>query len=282
MAAGDGRGARRELPLRPRGRPAHAGRQAGVGCQRRVDHGPRRRVHYPNLAYHAAKGAIVNFTRGLACEWAPSSVRVNAVAPTWARTRLTEALLADEDMAQHLLDDTPLGRFVEPEEVAAGILFLAGDAASMITGHICRSTAGGSPGSVAGTPNPGSRVPRGRARIAPWASLLRPRTPDGGRERRAAPAAGRVAGCVSPRHGYRGLPVCGFASPTGPGGPRRELRTGGARPGPGAAGRRRPRLGLPTRAPRCPCWGQTPAPARWRPGRPAPSPAAGQRPARAS
>ena len=93
-------------------------------------------VHYPNLAYHAAKGAIVNFTRGLACEWAPSGVRVNAVAPTWARTRLTEALLADEDMAQRLLDDTPLGRFVEPEEVAAGILFLAGDAASMITGHI--------------------------------------------------------------------------------------------------------------------------------------------------
>ena len=91
--------------------------------------------HYPNIAYHTAKGAIVNFTRGLACEWAPSGVRVNAVAPTFARTKLTEALLADEDMARRLLDDTPLGRFVEPEEVAAGILFLAGDAASMITGH---------------------------------------------------------------------------------------------------------------------------------------------------
>ena len=91
--------------------------------------------HYPNLAYQAAKGAIVNFTRGLACEWAPSGVRVNAVAPTWARTSLTEALLADEEMAQRLIDDTPLGRFVEPEEVAAGILFLASDAASMITGH---------------------------------------------------------------------------------------------------------------------------------------------------
>ena len=91
-------------------------------------------VHYPNLAYHTAKGAIVNFTRALACEWAPQGVRVNAVAPTFARTRLTEPLLAEEAMAARLMQDTPMGRFVEPEEVAAAILFLASDAATMITG----------------------------------------------------------------------------------------------------------------------------------------------------
>lgn len=91
-------------------------------------------AHYPNLAYHSAKGAIVNFTRALACEWAPSGVRVNAVAPTFARTRLTEPLLADKDMEASLLRDTPMGRFAEAEEVAAAILFLASDAASMITG----------------------------------------------------------------------------------------------------------------------------------------------------
>ena len=91
-------------------------------------------AHYPNLAYHSAKGALVNFTRALACEWAPSGVRVNAVAPTFARTRLTEALLADAEMARTLMRETPLGRFVEPEEVAAAILFLASDAARMITG----------------------------------------------------------------------------------------------------------------------------------------------------
>jgi gluconate 5-dehydrogenase/2-deoxy-D-gluconate 3-dehydrogenase len=93
-------------------------------------------AHYPNLAYHSAKGAIVNFTRALACEWAAHGVRVNAVAPTFARTRLTEPLLADQAMAQRLLADTPMGRFAEPEEVAAAILFLASDAASMITGAI--------------------------------------------------------------------------------------------------------------------------------------------------
>ena len=91
-------------------------------------------AHYPNLAYHTAKGAIVNFTRALACEWAPQGVRVNAVAPTFARTRLTEPLLADEAMAARLMQDTPMGRFVEPEEVASAILFLASDAATMITG----------------------------------------------------------------------------------------------------------------------------------------------------
>ena len=93
-------------------------------------------AHYPNLAYHSAKGAIVNFTRALACEWAARRVRVNAVAPTFARTRLTEPLLADQGLAERLIADTPMGRFAEPEEVAAAILFLASDAASMITGAI--------------------------------------------------------------------------------------------------------------------------------------------------
>jgi NAD(P)-dependent dehydrogenase (short-subunit alcohol dehydrogenase family) len=90
--------------------------------------------HYPNLAYHSAKGALVNFTRALACEWAPHGIRVNAVAPTFARTRLTEPLLGDPEMVERLLRETPMGRFVEPEEVAAAILFLASEAASMITG----------------------------------------------------------------------------------------------------------------------------------------------------
>lgn len=89
---------------------------------------------YPNAAYHTAKGALVNLTRALACEWGAAGVRVNAVAPAYARTRLTEVLFADDALVAALEASTPLGRFVLPEEVAAAILFLASDAASMITG----------------------------------------------------------------------------------------------------------------------------------------------------
>ena len=90
---------------------------------------------YPNAAYHASKGGLVNLTRALATEWAPRGLRVNAVAPTFARTALTERLLSDAELEASIIDRTPMGRLVEPEEVAAAILFLASDAASMITGH---------------------------------------------------------------------------------------------------------------------------------------------------
>jgi NAD(P)-dependent dehydrogenase (short-subunit alcohol dehydrogenase family) len=90
---------------------------------------------YPNPAYHAVKGALVNLTRAWALEWAPSGIRVNAVAPAFTRTALVEPLMADADMRQAILDATPLGRLVEPEEVASAIVFLASDAAAMITGH---------------------------------------------------------------------------------------------------------------------------------------------------
>ena len=90
---------------------------------------------YPNPAYQATKGALVNLTRELALEWADRGVRVNAVAPTFAATPLTAKLLAEPDMERRIIESTPMGRLVEPAEVAAAILFLASDAASMITGH---------------------------------------------------------------------------------------------------------------------------------------------------
>ena len=90
---------------------------------------------YPNPAYQATKGAIVNLTRELALEWADRGVRVNAVAPTFARTPLTEKLLAEPGMERRIIENTPMGRLVEPAEVAAAVLFLASDAAAMITGH---------------------------------------------------------------------------------------------------------------------------------------------------
>jgi NAD(P)-dependent dehydrogenase (short-subunit alcohol dehydrogenase family) len=90
---------------------------------------------YPNPSYHASKGALVNLTRALAVEWADRGVRVNAVAPTWVRTEFTKALLDEPAMSEKLLGLMPLGSYAETKDVAAAVLFLASQAARMITGH---------------------------------------------------------------------------------------------------------------------------------------------------
>lgn len=90
---------------------------------------------YPNAAYQASKGGLVNLTRALALEWAPLGLRVNAVAPTFTETPFIRALLEDAAKMQRIVDATPLGRLARAEEVADAILFLLSEQASMITGH---------------------------------------------------------------------------------------------------------------------------------------------------
>lgn len=92
-------------------------------------------VLFPNVSYHATKGAIVNMTRALAVEWANSGIRVNAVAPTWVRTPFIAGIAEKPDLLEKMLEHTPLGRLATAEEVAHAVLFLASPAASMITGH---------------------------------------------------------------------------------------------------------------------------------------------------
>jgi NAD(P)-dependent dehydrogenase (short-subunit alcohol dehydrogenase family) len=87
-------------------------------------------------AYCAAKGGVINLTRALALEWAPNGIRVNAVAPTYVRTRLTAALVADAEVMEQIAARTPLGRLAEVEEVADAVLFLAGRGSAMVTGHV--------------------------------------------------------------------------------------------------------------------------------------------------
>ena len=91
---------------------------------------------YPNISYQTTKGAVVNMTRALAIEWAPHGIRVNAVAPTYVRTRLIAPLLESAELTARIVAMTPLGRLAEPEDVAAAIAFLASPAAGMITGCV--------------------------------------------------------------------------------------------------------------------------------------------------
>lgn len=91
---------------------------------------------YPNVSYQATKGAIVNMTRALAVEWAPHGVRVNAVAPTYVRTKLIEPILKDPMLVARIEAMTPLRRLAEPRDIAAAIAFLVSPAAAMITGDV--------------------------------------------------------------------------------------------------------------------------------------------------
>ncbi|HSA89160.1 MAG TPA: SDR family oxidoreductase [Burkholderiales bacterium] len=89
---------------------------------------------YPNASYQASKGAVVNLTRALALEWASDNIRVNAVAPTYVRTELTEPIFSSPEAMNTVRAHTPLGRLPEPGDIAAAIVFLCSDAARCITG----------------------------------------------------------------------------------------------------------------------------------------------------
>jgi len=86
-------------------------------------------------AYVASKAGVIGLTRTLAVEWAPR-IRVNAVAPGVTRTPMIDAIEGDPELRRSLVERIPLGRFAEPAEVAAGILYLASDLATYVVGHI--------------------------------------------------------------------------------------------------------------------------------------------------
>jgi 3-oxoacyl-[acyl-carrier protein] reductase len=93
-------------------------------------------VALPRLAaYCAAKAALNSLTRVMAVEWASQGVRVNAVAPSYVRTAMTNGLLDHDTLGPALLANAPIGRFAAPEEVAGAVVFLASSESSYITGQ---------------------------------------------------------------------------------------------------------------------------------------------------
>lgn len=89
---------------------------------------------FPNPAYQASKGAVVNLTRALALEFAPYGIRVNAVAPTFVRSNLTVPIFSNPELLKKVMDHTPLGVLPEVEDIAQAVAFLAGPEARCITG----------------------------------------------------------------------------------------------------------------------------------------------------
>ena len=91
--------------------------------------------------YAASKGAVISLTKSLSTELAQYNIRVNCVAPGWVDTDMSHRSLIGKDR-KWILDQIPLGRAAQPEEIAGAILFLATDLATFITGEVINVNGG--------------------------------------------------------------------------------------------------------------------------------------------
>jgi gluconate 5-dehydrogenase len=86
------------------------------------------------IGYHASKGGVITFTKDLACKWAMHNIRVNAIAPGWFPTHMSEGVIKRDPNA--LLERIPLRRFGSESDLKGAAVFLASDASDYVTGHV--------------------------------------------------------------------------------------------------------------------------------------------------
>lgn len=92
-----------------------------------------------HVGYDTSKAGVVQIARALASEWAPHGVRVNAIAPGYVETTMPQVKAGRMETWMSLV---PIGRMLQPSEIAAAVLFLASDAASSVTGHLLLADGG--------------------------------------------------------------------------------------------------------------------------------------------
>jgi 3-oxoacyl-[acyl-carrier protein] reductase len=98
------------------------------------------RGKFGTSAYSASKAGLIGLAKSVSRETGRHGILVNVVEPGWVRTPMTEAV--DESIRKQALAETLLGEFVEPEDVAAAVVFLAGSGSRRVTGQILRVDAG--------------------------------------------------------------------------------------------------------------------------------------------
>jgi len=86
------------------------------------------------IAYNTSKGAVISFTRDLACKWAQYNILVNAIAPGWFPTHMSEWIL--EHRKEQLLPQIPLARFGGEDDLKGAVAFLASAASNYVTGQV--------------------------------------------------------------------------------------------------------------------------------------------------
>ena len=88
----------------------------------------------PAIGYHASKGGVISFTKDLACKWAAYNVQVNAIAPGWFPTHMSNRVL--ERNRELFLSHIPLRRFGKDYDLKGAAVYLASDASDFVTGHV--------------------------------------------------------------------------------------------------------------------------------------------------